>query len=126
MDNSFANNCSLLIQGPFDEKSLKFLNSYQNEIIYSTWKNDKLNFDIIENERIKVVAKELPDVKNIYNVTNIYYQCKSTLNGLLKCSKPYVIKLRSDSFYSNLNLLYQKSVPPVEDIVVALIFISSI
>jgi hypothetical protein len=109
MDNSFTNNCSLLIQGPFNEKSFKFLDSYQNEIIYSTWKNEKLNFDIIENERIKVVTKELPDVKNIYNVTNIYYQCKSILNGLFKCSKPYVVKLRSDSFYSNLNLLYQKS-----------------
>lgn len=109
MDNSFTENCSLLIQGPFNEKSLRYLDCYKNETIFSTWINDKLNTDFAENERIKVVAEELPDVTNIYNVTNIYYQCKSILNGLLKSSKPYIIKLRSDSFYSNLHLLYQKS-----------------
>ena len=109
MDNSFTENCSLLIQGPFNERSLGYLDFYKNEIIFSTWKNNNLNIDISENERIKVVVEELPDVTNTYNVTNIYYQCKSVLNGLLKCSKPYVIKLRSDSFYSNLHLLHQKS-----------------
>ena len=88
MDNSFTENCSLLIQGPFNERSLGYLDFYKNEIIFSTWKNNNLNIDISENERIKVVVEELPDVTNTYNVTNIYYQCKSVLNGLLKCSKP--------------------------------------
>lgn len=97
------NDVTLLIQGKYSNTILNNINNYFpyfNKIIYSTWQNN----DIELNGRIEFVINDLPDVRNKYNVGSVYYQCKSTLNGLEKVQTKYVLKHRTDEYVSNINL----------------------
>lgn len=45
--------------------------------------------------------------KRIYNKQNIYFQTESTLKGSSKATTKYVVKLRSDEYYSNFTKFLQ-------------------
>jgi hypothetical protein len=96
---------TLLIQGLYSNdvimNKIDNYKSFFNHIIYSTWKDGNIK----NNSDIEYVVDDLPDVSNKYNVSNIYYQCKSTLNGLEKVKTKYVLKHRTDEFFSNINIL---------------------
>lgn len=57
-----------------------------------TWKSEELSG-----------LKEIITRKRFDNKQNVYYQSRGTLNGLMKCTTPFVIKVRSDEWYSDLN-----------------------
>jgi len=92
---------SILIQGVFHENTIKTIDQYINkfEIVVSTY--DYPNH-LINHKNLTVVHNKLKLLKGTYNRQNIYYQVNTTLNGLKKCTKTFVLKLRSDEFYSNI------------------------
>lgn len=109
-------NTSLLIAGPFHKNTVKMVEKYKNIfdlIIISTYKNKDNNdlnlFKKIygESKKIKLIENTLPLVNELHNTQNIYYQCFSVLYGLEYCNNEYVIKLRSDEVYSNLDSLIE-------------------
>jgi hypothetical protein len=106
---SFEQNCSLVIQGPYDDIGMSFIRNYENEKVISTWTHDVCKIGDLHGSNYKIIAEPLPDVSSIFNPTNFYYQCKSTLNGLKFCTKEYVIKVRFDEFFSNLHKVYEKA-----------------
>lgn len=102
----FIENCTLLIQGPNRNNYSKYRENYDNKIIVSTWESSFVNLD----DSIIFIEQPLPKLTyQIYNPQNLYYQCVSTLAGLKKCNTEYIIKLRSDEYFSDLEKLYLKS-----------------
>jgi hypothetical protein len=111
------NDITILIQGPLDNISLNNLEYYNTlgKVIVSSWDwcdqsiiqshEDKNNFE-------KILSKQ-PD-KDIQGLDKIFhhkssfiYQIYSIYHGLMKCTTKYIIKTRSDEFYSNLNPLIE-------------------
>ena len=104
---------SLLVQGPFNQLSIESISANKNnfnQIVYSTWSKPDLSKMIskIELKNIHWVISEIPDVTNICNKANIYYQICNTLEGLKKIKTEYVFKHRSDEMYNNLDLVVKK------------------
>jgi hypothetical protein len=106
-------NFSVLIQGPIHENILKQIKYCRNfikkeNIFYSAWYPVKNEDIIIYNEIINHIGYDnirhtkLPIINNIHNFSNIYYQSYNTLEGLYLVKTKYVIKIRSDEFYGNL------------------------
>jgi len=96
---------TLLIQGKYSEEIINKIDNYVpyfDEIIYSTW---NIGFPNKVNDGFKFIVNELPDVTNIYNNSNGFFQCMSTLNGLENVKTKYVLKHRSDEYFSNIDLL---------------------
>ena len=98
------NKISILIQGKFHLNSLRTINTYidQFEIVLSTY---DYPLYLEDYNSLKIVKNQIQIPDSTYNRQNIYFQCNTTLNGLLKCTKEFVLKLRTDEFYSNLNLI---------------------
>jgi hypothetical protein len=106
----------LLIAGPFHQNTMKMVKMYENVfeiIIISTYKNEDNNdLNLFKKtysqiKKIKIIENTLPIVNDLHNAQNIYFQCFSVVNGLEYCSANYVIKLRSDEIYSNLDSLIE-------------------
>lgn len=109
-------NTSLLIAGPFHQNTMKMVEKYKDvfdSIVISTYKNEDNNdLNLFkktygESKKIKIIESNLPIVNDLHNAQNIYYQCFSVVNGLEYCNCDYVIKLRSDEIYSNLDSLIE-------------------
>lgn len=106
-------NTTLLIAGPIHQNTIQMIEKYRSvfKIIVSTYKENKnVNLDKLQSldKNLVIIESQLPEVKDMYNSQNIYYQCFSVLNGLQLCKTEYVMKLRSDEFYSNLDKLVKK------------------
>jgi hypothetical protein len=85
---------SFVLQGPDTEIGKIGMNIYflYGKPIVSTW--SQYNFNDI---------KKLVETKKYYNRANIYYQIYTTYQGLLKVNTKYIIKMRADEIYSNLD-----------------------
>lgn len=102
---------SIVVQGAIDpiitQLCLNNMRKYlpNAEIILSTWKNqniENLEYDfLIENEDPGAVTRN--DFLKIPN--NLNRQIVSTLNGIKKASRKYVLKFRSDLLLHNNNFL---------------------
>lgn len=109
--NMNTSNTSLLIAGPFHKNGLDMLENYVEKfhsIIISTYKDDTNDALITVKNRflgysnIQIIENILPCIDGYHNSQNIYLQCFSVVNGLEECNSKFVIKLRSDEYYSNL------------------------
>lgn len=120
-------NAALLIAGPFHENTIKMIDLYKEKfkIIISTYENSDDKLQQFENDlNVTIVKKSLPSVKDLHNSQNIYFQCFSVLNGLEVCDKEYVVKLRSDEYYSNIDKLIEKL--PADKISTSNVFIRDV
>lgn len=86
----------IILQGPLDNYAIEIANHYSKlnfvDIVYlSCWDDDVMRFD--ETDRIKVVRSQQPSNPGMLNRNR---QIISSLNGLLKTSKEFSIKLRND------------------------------
>ncbi|MES2677050.1 MAG: WavE lipopolysaccharide synthesis family protein [Pseudomonadota bacterium] len=103
---------ALLVQGPFNLECLKSINSSKfqfKQIVYSTWESQSIDYEKLKG--FEIVTQELPDVNNIDNTANIYYQICSTLAGLKLVKTKYVMKHRADESYNKLHLVIEKFAP---------------
>lgn len=110
------NNFTLVIQGPVHQNSIYgALNNYKDytdNIIFSHWDNDKdkellqhlvdaeVPHRVLENKFIKANL-------NTFNGQNVYYQIYTTLVGLKHVTTEYVLKLRSDQWFGNLEPMFK-------------------
>jgi hypothetical protein len=103
---------TLLIQGRYHVNTLLNIQSNKDcfkNIIVSTWKegfDDKDRNHFYQNANLLINTS--PNTDGIHNVSNIYYQTCSTLNGLSEVKTKFVVKVRSDEYWSNLNLMVNK------------------
>lgn len=105
---------TILVQGPLHENLLKSIPNYIKyaNVVISTWnpKNDtetnllqvlKFGANQVSENKLKIIHYEDVDY-NWFNRNNLYKQTTTTLNGLKEIKSDYVIKLRSDCYFENL------------------------
>ena len=96
---------TFIIQGPYNPTHISMISEmkkygYVFLSCYSTDLNkiiDAYNYDVI-------IPNEVIDVKknNIYNFENVYSQVRTTKKAVSMVNTPYIVKFRSDSFYSGI------------------------
>jgi len=103
------NDFTLVFQGPLHQNFIYgLLNNYKeytDNIVVSHWDSD--NLDLLEyfteyDIQSTLVTNKSHKAYNAYNNQNVYYQVYTTLSGLEKVTTPYVLKLRTDQWYGNL------------------------
>jgi hypothetical protein len=97
---------TIVLQGRLHLNGWGCINKYKKfgKVIVSCWEDD-LNPHSAED--IKIIRSKYPR-NQFYNSSNFYYQCYSSLAGLLAVDTPFVIKVRSDEYYEDLNILLEK------------------
>lgn len=100
-------NVTFIIHGNYDTTHVNMCDELRKhgKIILSTNKkyiNEVVNYIGFYD---KVIFESDIDVTNIYNHQNIYLHVRSVLNALTQCDTPYVVKLRSDHCYSNIQYI---------------------
>lgn len=104
-------NVTIILQGKILQESLDFLikNYPTANVVISTWIGTDIDFSNLPQSYYLVVAP-LPKKSGNHNLN---YQLISTLNGLRMVETDYVIKLRGDEYYSNLeHIAYQICMNP--------------
>lgn len=113
------NDVTLVIQGPMGKKmgdglakGIRNLETFCKfgKVIISTWKSDGLkpSKKFLSKHDITIIQADSDNYKHMYSNANMNYQVASTLNGLKKVDTKYVIKLRSDEYYSDLSKFIEK------------------
>lgn len=93
-------NVTIILQGKILQDSIDFLvkNYPTANVIISTWIGTDVDFSKLPHS-YNVILSKLPEKNGDQNVN---YQLVSTLNGLRFVETDYVIKIRGDEYYSNL------------------------
>jgi hypothetical protein len=136
----------LVIQGPLNNTSLQYVDKYHSQfknIIVSHWEEDltdsvKSNYNKLSDQKIvkgdyggqykplaQITSQPLPDISKLFffrNDSNFFYSIASTYEGLKQCTSPYVVKMRSDECYLNLNPLKEKFLKDTKKMVCGNIF----
>jgi hypothetical protein len=104
-------NVTILLQGKVLQETIDFFvqNYPDSNVVISTWTDSELNFSNLP-ETYNVILSKLPDDGGFQNIN---YQVRSTLSGLKYIETDYVIKLRGDEYYSNLDYVaYEVAMNP--------------
>tara|TARA_R110001592_G_scaffold188231_2_gene433335 strand:+ start:52 stop:846 length:795 start_codon:yes stop_codon:yes gene_type:complete len=96
-------NVTIILQGIILQDALDFYIKHYptTNIIISTWINSTLNLTKIP-PTYNVILSKLPEDKGSQNM---HCQILSTLNGLRFTETDYVIKIRGDEYYSNIEYI---------------------
>ena len=91
---------TILLQGRIEKRAIDFwVNNYPNEnICVSIWEDD-IDYNFPKNW---IVVKTKKPIERI-GYKNFDLQLISTINGLKEINTKYVIKMRSDEYWSNIN-----------------------
>jgi hypothetical protein len=94
---------TVIIQGRLMQDSYDFYikNYTEFPVIISTWVDNKIDFTNLP-QNFSVILSPYPDN---YGAQNLHLQIISTLTALEKVKTKYVIKLRGDEYYSNLQYI---------------------
>lgn len=96
---------TLLIQGKINDETFKlWIKNYKDwKVVVSVWEDeDILKFDI--PIKWKVILNTYPK-KRFASAGNLDYQIITTINGLKNINTEFVVKVRADEFWSNLELV---------------------
>lgn len=115
------NDFTLVFQGPLHENFVYGLlnnySTYTDNIVISHWDTDNLELLKYLSEydiNATIISNKYHTDYNVFNNQNVYYQVLTTLKGLEQVSTKYVIKLRTDQWFGNLEPFF-KSVRECED-----------
>lgn len=102
------NDFTIVIQGRCELEQLQlWIDNYSDwNVVLSTW-ND-FDLDVKFPESWKIVKSDYPSFS--FDMQNLEKQLISTINGLKEVNTKYVIKVRGDEYYSNLELVYNKMI----------------
>jgi hypothetical protein len=97
---------TIILQGRCEVEPIKlWIENYSDwNVIISTWIDSEVPFDFPHNW--KIIKSEYPE--RYGNFQNLDYQITSTLNGLQEVKTKYVVKLRADEYWSNMELVYNR------------------
>lgn len=100
------NDLTILIQGRCEEKQLNlWIKNYSEwNVIISTWK--EIDDNIIFPKNWKIIKSNYPP--RYYSAFNFDYHLESTIIGLNYVNTKYVLKLRADEYWSNIDVVYNK------------------
>lgn len=100
---------TFIIQGKINKNSIQNLPCYLSygKVIISCWKLDDIEILSDYKNVIKIVQQQEPP-DYIFNRQNALQQILTTLNGLDICDTKYVIKVRSDEYYTDFNKFINK------------------
>lgn len=117
------NNFTVLIQGPLNNISINNIKNYQKfakKIVISHWDEDTTNIKkdfplvkkLINKENIKIISNPIPNLENkrgILKDSTFYLALESTYKGIIECDTEYIIKTRSDEYFTNLQAIVDKT-----------------
>jgi hypothetical protein len=105
---------TLIIQGKVSQETLDFyIEKYPTlNVIISTWTDNTLNLSELPIS-YRVVTQPLPSESGFQNQN---YQFVSTINGLHLATTPYIIKIRGDEYYNNIEYIYSQIIQTPEKI----------
>lgn len=94
---------TIVIQGRISEDCFQFYSEQYSDIkiIFSTWNNHKLDTKKFSDNHI-LVTQNLPQIRGPQNQ---YLQILSSSTGINLVDTKYVIKLRGDEYFSNLEYI---------------------
>jgi hypothetical protein len=107
-------NITLLITGIINKNSVDYIDKYKLydiDIVYSTYfpKNENEQDLIIQLKsklpEDKISINNFPEINNVINKRNIYYQSYSAVNGLKLINTEFTVKTRSDWQFNDLTYL---------------------
>ena len=96
-------NVTILLQGKILQETIDFyIENYPTaNVVISTWIGSELDFSKLP-QTYNVVLSKLPEYGGHQNIN---YQILSTINGLRFVETDYVIKIRGDEYYSNMEYI---------------------
>ena len=96
-------NVTILLQGKILQETINFFVKYYptQNLVISTWIGCELDFSKLPHSH-NVVLTKLPKEGGHQNIN---YQLISTLNGLKLVETDYVIKIRGDEYFSNMEYI---------------------
>ena len=104
---------TLVLQGKLHEHTIRMCNFHKDiETIVSTWEPYASARTFLESAlrpNLKIVTNPIPDVEGINNDANRYYQYISSSYGIEASKTKFVIKARTDEYYSNLDVIIAAS-----------------
>ena len=108
---------TILLQGRIEEEPLKLWikNHSKSKVILSVWEDEDLTkYKFPKNWEI--VVNQYPLIR-FRPQGNLDYQITTTLHGLRKVKTEWVIKMRCDEYWSNIDKIYDKMVQNPEKII---------
>ena len=106
--NTKMKDCTILLQGKINAETfnLWIKNHKDTNVVVSIWEDEDLTkFKIPKGW--KVVVNEYP-IFRFREQANLDYQITTTLKGLSYVNTEWVIKMRTDEYWSNIDLIYSK------------------
>ena len=111
----FKDKFTVVIQGPLHPNSLVAIKAISRDfnVVISLWKTNSVeekNLDTLleRGEHVTVVSHSLESLEFKNNQANRFYQFYSTYKGVCLVDTEFVIKMRSDEYYTNLVPLAEK------------------
>jgi hypothetical protein len=106
--NNSMKDCTILIQGRINSECLNlWIKNYKkHNVVLSVWEDEDLSQFKIPKHWV-VVVNQYPLVR-FRREANLDYQIITTLKGLSKIKTYYVIKVRADEYWSNLEIVYDR------------------
>ena len=113
---------TILLQGVINPKTFNlWIKNYSDyKAVVSIWEDENLDDYVIPNNW-KIVKNKYPLVR-FWRGANLDYQIITTLAGLNEVSDKWVIKMRTDEYYSNLDKVFTKMKRNPEKIVSSSMF----
>ena len=109
----YKDKVTLLIQGPMHPNAVVMMqiHSANFNVIFSTWRSE--DEELVENslkdiDFTRVVFSNMSSLPHRNNEQNRFYQFFTTYQGLKMVETEYVIKVRSDEYYTDLRPLVDK------------------
>lgn len=100
--------CTILLQGRINEECLnEWIKNYSDsKVILSIWEDEEIwRYQI--PEKWEIYINQYPLVR-FWEHANLDYQLITTLTGLKAVTTKYVIKMRCDEYWSNVENIYNK------------------
>ena len=114
-------NYTLLIQGKLHEHTIKMCNLHTDmKTVVSTWEPEASVRKFLESAQrpnLTIIANPVPDVNGINNQANRYYQYTSSFYGIEAAKTEFIIKARTDEYYSNLDPIIAASISTPDKLV---------
>lgn len=109
--------CTILLQGRINEEAFNlWIQNYKDyNVVVSIWEDEDLTKYEIPSNWI-VVVNQYPLVR-FWRHANLDYQIITTLKGLNKVETNWVIKMRCDEYWSNIEKIYNKMIENPDKII---------